>query len=495
GKMLLGKTPRYDRLPVSRKAAMIVEMLFLLFSWGENGVGASIHEYENGSFVPRFNSYFFHGGGEGLFASKVVELPKTESGHDNASKTTNGRSFIRFESITFRRPKDVAVKQNKMQPSTGVVEAIIFEVKDSNKIGLAHKNSEAICCSPVLANENLCKVGEVIIHEDPKNPGWPRRLRATFEGDKEETNMVMQTVEVNKTGMFYLYFAICDPELKGTLISGRTVWRNPDGYLPGKMVPLLSFYGFMSLAYMFLGLLWFLRFVKNWRDIILLHYQITIVIGLGMCEMAVWYFEYSNFNSTGSRPVGITFWAVTITAIKKTLSRVLILAVSMGYGVMKPTLGGLTPKVVLLSLVYFSASEALELVEHLGNINDLRGKMRLFLVLPVSLLDAVFILWIFSSLSKTLEKLQIRRSMVKLELYRKFTNALAVSVLVSFAWMGYELYFNANEPISEPWRSAWMIPAFWTVVSFVLLVVICILLAPSNNPTRYAYESVDDEEG
>ncbi|KAL0298256.1 UNVERIFIED_CONTAM: hypothetical protein Sradi_6485400 [Sesamum radiatum] len=142
------------------------------------------------------------------------------------------------------------------------------------------------------------------------------------------------------------------------------------------------------------------------------------------------------------------------------------------------------------------ASEALELVEHLGNINDFSGKARLFLVLPVALLDASFIVWIFSSLSKTLEKLQIRRSMAKLELYRKFTNALAVSVLLSVAWIGYELYFNASDPLSELWRRAWIIPAFWTLLAFVLLVVICILLAPSDNPTRYAYETgEDDEEG
>lgn len=35
--------------------------------------------------------------------------------------------------------------------------------------------------------------------------------------------------------------------------------------------------------------------------------------------------------------------------------------------------------------------------------------------------------------------IQIRRSMAKLELYRKFTNALAVSVLLSVAWIGYEV--------------------------------------------------------
>jgi hypothetical protein len=173
------------------------------------------------------------------------------------------------------------------------------------------------------------------------------------------------------------------------------------------MTPLMTFYGLMSLAYIFLGLVWFLWFVQYWKDVIQLHYHITAVIGLGMCEMALWYFEYANFNSTGSRPMVITVWAVTFTAVKKTVSRLLLLVVSMGFGVVRPTLGGLTSKVILLGVVYFVASEALELVEHLGNINDFSGKARLILVLPVALLDACFILWIFSSLSKTLEKLQV----------------------------------------------------------------------------------------
>ncbi|GMY25710.1 transmembrane protein 87B [Fagus crenata] len=110
---------------------------------------------------------------------------------------------------------------------------------------------------------------------------------------------------------------ICDPALEGTLIKGRTVWRNPDGYLPGKMSPLMTFYGFMSLAFPVLGLAWFLRFVQFWRDITQLHYHITAVIAFGMCEMAVWYFEYVNFNSTGRRPMVITLWAVTFSSVKE----------------------------------------------------------------------------------------------------------------------------------------------------------------------------------
>ncbi|CAD5162964.1 unnamed protein product [Musa acuminata subsp. malaccensis] len=447
--------------------------------------GASIHEYSNGAFTPRSNSFFFHGGSEGLYASAVVNI---------TAPSSDGDSFIQFESVTFRRTKESASKHSDMQQNTGLVEAIIVEIQDRDKIGGRYLNTNAICCTRELNDQNLCKVGEVIIRPTQANSDWPKRIQTFFEGSSKETTMMTQTIPIRKTGMYYLYFMFCDPLLIGMVIKGRTVWRNPYGYLPGKMAPLMTFYGFMSLAYLLLGLIWFLQFVRHWRHTLQLHYHITAVIALGMCEMAFWYFEYANFNSTGTRPMGVTIWAVTFTAVKKTVSRLLLLVVSMGFGVVRPTLGGITSKVAVLGAVYFVASVALELVEHLGNINDFAGKARLFLVLPVALLDATFIVWIFSSLSKTLEKLQVRRSIAKLELYRKFTNTLAVSILLSLLWIGYELYFNATDPLSELWQRAWIVSAFWNVLSYVLLGIICILWAPSHNPTGFAYsEDTNDD--
>ncbi|KAM5560685.1 hypothetical protein ABKV19_021714 [Rosa sericea] len=361
-----------------------------------NGCSASIHEYRNEAFTPQSNAFFFHGGSEGLYASKVVDSSSSSDTH------VKGKSFIRFESVTFVRTKESANKQNEMQQSAGLVEAIILEVKDRARIGASFLKSDLICCTGNLSKDGQCKAGEVVIHKNPDNPEWPRRIQTFFNGKNEEAKMEPEMVEIKSSGMYYLYFMFCNPDLKGTLIKGRTDWRNPYGYLPGKMAPLMTFYGLMSLAYLVLGLAWFLRFVQFWKDIIQLHYHITAVIALGMCEMAVWYFEYVNFNSTGTRPMGITLWA-------------------------------------------------------------------------------------------------IRRNMAKLELYRKFTNSLAVSVLLSVAWIGFELYFNATDPLSEFWQIAWVIPAFWTLLAYALLAVICVLWAPSSNPTRYAYseETGDDfdEEG
>lgn len=58
-----------------------------------NKVNASIHEYHNEAFIRRSNSYFFHGGSEGLYASKV--RADTDKPASNEDKPLNGKSFIR----------------------------------------------------------------------------------------------------------------------------------------------------------------------------------------------------------------------------------------------------------------------------------------------------------------------------------------------------------------------------------------------------------------
>ncbi|KAL0692831.1 hypothetical protein Bca4012_060011 [Brassica carinata] len=108
------------------------------------------------------------------------------------------------------------------------------------------------------------------------------------------------------------------------------------------------------------------------------------------------------------------------------------------------TLGGLTSKVLLAVVTYFIASEMLDIAENVGIIDDVSGREKLFLVLPEAFLDAFLILWIFTSLSKTLEQLQMKRTSVKLDIYL---------VVASVAWIVYEVYFKATDPFNERWQT------------------------------------------
>ncbi|KAF3325469.1 transmembrane protein 87B-like isoform X1 [Carex littledalei] len=188
---------------------------FVILIGDPNVAIASIHDYTKGVFVPLSNSFFFHGGSEGHYAS------------------SDRHSFIRFESVTFKRTKESTALYHDKQQKTGLVEAIIVESQDRDKIGGAYFNSDQICCTAELHVKKYCKVGEVIINPRSDNSEWPKRIQTFFDGKNEETSMVNQTVYINRTGMYYVYFMFCDPDLDShgmTTISGRTVWQNQQGF-------------------------------------------------------------------------------------------------------------------------------------------------------------------------------------------------------------------------------------------------------------------------
>ncbi|KAE9468002.1 hypothetical protein RHGRI_025174 [Rhododendron griersonianum] len=448
--------------------------LSLLFALSSPSVEASVHLYAGEKFVTKGNAFVVHAGSEGIYSS---------------SSNRNESSYIRFEKITFKRPKEFS------NVSSLPIHAVIFEVDDRETIGgSAYGGQRAVCCTADLAKLGVCTQGEIIHRQSIKNPGWPQVFGVSFGVDDLTSTLKSKTIQITKTGMYNLYFIHCDPNLKELVVEGKSVWKNPSGYLPGRMAPLMNFYGFMSLVFVILGVFWFSQYARFWKEVLPLQNCITLVITLGMFEVALWYFDYAEFNETGVRPTGTTVWAVTFGTVKRTVSRLIILTVCMGYGVVRPTLGGLTSKVAMLGGTFILASEVLELVENVGAISDLSGKARLFFVLPVAFLDAFFILWIFISLSGTLNKLQARRMLGKLDIYRKFTNALAVTVIVSVGWICYELHFKFSDVYNERWQNAWIIPAFWQVLSFSLLCVICALWAPSQNSMRYAYSGDPSEE-
>ncbi|CAN1827965.1 Transmembrane protein 87B [Linum perenne] len=253
-------------------------------------------------------------------------------------------SSISFEKVTFRRPG----KSNNF--SSGFVQAIVFEVEDRELIGgSAYGGQRAICCTADLAKLGVCSQGEIIHRPSTTNPGWPHVLSVSFIQNEDVATLPLRSVEISRTGMYNLYFMICDPALRDVVVEGKTIWKNPGGYLPGRMAPLMNFYAFMSIAYVILGIFWFSQYARFWKEVFPLQNCITVVITLGMFEMAFWYFDYAEFNETGIRPTGTTVWAVTFGTVKRTVARLIILIVSMGYGVVRPTLGGLTSKLYFKS--------------------------------------------------------------------------------------------------------------------------------------------------
>merc|ERR1719153_159472 len=108
------------------------------------------------------------------------------------------------------------------------------------------------------------------------------------------------------------------------------------GYLSVTDWPLLPFYGTMCGVYVVLGLAWLIVCAMHWRDILRIQFWIGGVIFLGMVEKAMFCAEYQNINNSGEATEGLILAAEVVSSGKRTLARMLVIIVSLGFGIVKP---------------------------------------------------------------------------------------------------------------------------------------------------------------
>merc|ERR1711971_1028406 len=90
----------------------------------------------------------------------------------------------------------------------------------------------------------------------------------------------------------------------------------------------------------------------------LIHYNQTEkveswMLALCLLEMATWYFHYVHLNNVGTVHHGPFILGLITTCGRRMVSRMLVVAVSTGYGVVKPTLRPSTRnKIWVLGLSY-----------------------------------------------------------------------------------------------------------------------------------------------
>ena len=64
-----------------------------------------------------------------------------------------------------------------------------------------------------------------------KENGWPKVLDIYFENNDTVAFSWEEAITIEETGMYYLWFVICDDELSAATVRGQTTWKNPTGML------------------------------------------------------------------------------------------------------------------------------------------------------------------------------------------------------------------------------------------------------------------------
>ncbi|CAL8111259.1 unnamed protein product [Orchesella dallaii] len=273
--------------------------------------------------------------------------------------------------------------------------------------------------------------------------------------------------------------------------------KSEHGYLSAANYPLLAFYGGNCILYVIYGIAWLTLSFCQWRDLLRIQFWIAAVILLGMVEMAVFYAEYQSINSTGVSVTGAVLVAEVISCAKRTLARMLVVIVSIGFGVTKPRLGTTLHQIVVVGFLYFTLASTESALRTLHPVNGPSNRA-LMAGVPLSVLDAGICWWIFHSLLTTTRTLRLRRNLVKLALYRHFTNTLIFAVISSIAFMIWSIRYLKTTSCIRDWKEMWVDEAFWHMLFSIILLVIIILFRPSNNNQRYAFspliDNADDED-
>ncbi|KAK6481149.1 transmembrane protein 87A-like isoform X1 [Huso huso] len=267
--------------------------------------------------------------------------------------------------------------------------------------------------------------------------------------------------------------------------------KGPRDYTSPADWPLMMFFMVMCIVYVLLGALWLFWSACYWRDLLRIQFWIGAVIFLGMLEKAVFYSVFQSIQYKGEYVEGVVIFAELLSALKRSLARVLIIIVSLGYGIVKPRLGTTTHRLVAVGLLYLLFCAVEGVLRVTGGFN---GTVALIANICLSLIDSCVIWWIFISLSQTIRLLKMRRNVVKLSLYQHFTNTLIFSVLASIIFIIWTTKVFKLVDCQSGWRDLWVDDAFWRLLFSTILLVIMVLLRPSANNQRFSYSPLIDED-
>lgn len=396
----------------------------------------------------------------------------------------NGESYIQ---ASFAFSRENSRNQGKAQ-------ILVLPDKDLDNVGTLIEGRHFFCCTSEIRNRaDGCRkedeLNKLIVNHNLIANGYGPNSYQMVQFAPEQTETTVEwTYKVERTGLHIFVVAVCDPQVGTVEFSGDTVWMNPYGHLPGELYGFLPFYGWMCLVYVLAACVWFCLNFIYWKELLQVQNYITVVLIMCLLEMATWYADYITLNSSGVR-YRLPFVLGMMTSVtRRTVARMLVVAVSMGHGIVTVELDwGTRKQICILGFVYWIFAFMYEVFIHYHQTNQVSPTLRLILTPPVAILDGIFWWWIFVSLHKTIAELQKKRQAQKLSLYKRFSWTMGLALSVAFLFACYQLYYVWQKLYLEQWHLIWVLEVgFWQILYTVVFFVIMFLWRPLKNLKDYA---------
>ncbi|KAJ1758547.1 hypothetical protein LPJ54_006395 [Coemansia sp. RSA 1824] len=297
---------------------------------------------------------------------------------------------------------------------------------------------------------------------------------------------------VNTTG-FYCVDAASTGDF-----NARVEWHNVNGLLPASEYPKMHVYMGLMIAYILIALAWAFMSWRVWSEILPVQNQLLGLIVLLAVDMGMNFGFWKYYNSTGTPSIVYSVFTLVIDAGRNSLSFFMLLVVSLGWGVVRPSLGKTMIRCVLLAIVHFTAG-CLYGAGILFRDPHESGPLGLIYVIPLSMSLSLFYIWIMSSIITTINMLAERQQTYKLAMYTRLWRLLLVCLVLLFGFfvlnIVYTLSYSRILVAARSWQWLW----FWTdgwlnLEYFVALCVILYWWRPTMENYRYGLEELAGDE-
>jgi len=396
------------------------------------------------------------------------------------------------------------------ESSTGALGVLnIAHIDESNKDIIGYEKTPAgdsitkrgLCCDAQMKSVGTCEnVGQLYLGVDLDAKVLQNRAFTLAASPMS----ISHTMEVKTTGDQLVAFIFCPlVEFKcGGVessescvengpdpvdITGSLSFQNPYGYLSGKSFGFFPFYAGMVLLYLVLLIFFLVQVIRHIKVLLWLQYCIFGLICLGFVEVCAWFFMYFQLNTSGDAVCcPLNRWAVVavlLNVAKRTVSRCLLIAICLGFGVVRPKLPIRTTALIgLLGASFFGFATYADI-----RINsDATPKDNDYWTLPVTTLDMIFVVWTYHGLTQVQLELERLKQSVKLKMYIKLKSVLLMFVAL---WMVFAVVtiLIAKEYVPLTWPHQWILHSFWHIAYFTILMAASITWRPSPQSQEYAY--------
>ncbi|GJN89555.1 hypothetical protein Rhopal_002542-T1 [Rhodotorula paludigena] len=282
--------------------------------------------------------------------------------------------------------------------------------------------------------------------------------------------------EVKRTG-YYCVGTVplaAEGSSRNTTFTGVVDFENVfGGHLPASEYPKVAFYRILFFVY-----LAFAGFWASWcwvyrRELLPLQQYITAtVVFLVVEQLFVWlYWRFMNNSGHPGVAGAYLFLVSALNAARNSVSLYLLCLASMGLSIVRPSLGGVLPKVRLLALVHF----VFGLLYSIGTVTvplDSAGFFVVFFVVPLSVSLTAFLMWILYSLNSTIAELGARRQTFKRTMFRRlYLVLLSASGLILLFFLASSITFSSRLSPSFPartWQTRWLLLDGWLSILYAV---------------------------